>query len=93
VIAKDARPKLATKARLRYDRHGQRYMLLYPDRGMVLNPSAAAIVQLCTGVNTLDEIVAALCTGDGEHARAQVERDVRTFLEALLERALIRWAD
>ena len=31
-----SRPRLAAKARLRYDRKSSRYMLLYPERGLVL---------------------------------------------------------
>ena len=40
-----SRPCLAPKARLRFDRKSSRYMLLYPERGLVLNPTAADVLQ------------------------------------------------
>lgn len=90
MIKPGSRPRLAPKVRLRFDRHSQRHMLVYPDKGMVLNPSAAAIAELCTGEHTFEAIVERLCTASGGASREQVERDARTFLEALSERALIR---
>lgn len=89
-IQPDSRPRLAPKVRLRFDRHAQRHMLVYPDKGMVLNPSAAAIAELCTGEHTFDAIVERLCTAAAGAPREQVERDARAFLEALSERALLR---
>ena len=38
-----------SKARLRFDRKSSRYMLLYPERGLVLNPTAADVLQRCDG--------------------------------------------
>jgi len=84
-----ARPRLASKVRLRFDRHSQQHMLVYPDRGMLLNPSAASILELCTGENSLQTIVERLAAASGGTA-SQVEADVQSFLGALLERALIR---
>lgn len=89
MIAAGARPKLARKARLRFDRHSQRHMLVYPDRGMVLNATGAAILELCTGEHTLAEIVDRLHARAGGATRDQVARDVEAFLESLLERRLI----
>ena len=89
MIDKAKKPRLASKVRLRFDRHSQRHMLVYPDRGMVLNPSAARILELCTGENTLETIVERLTAATGGEP-SQVEADVQNFLGALLERALIR---
>ena len=36
-IHEQSRPKLAAKARLRFDRHEQRFLLLYPERGLLFN--------------------------------------------------------
>ena len=46
-ISLESRPRLAAKVRLRYDRKAERYMLLYPEKGLVLNPTAADVAQLC----------------------------------------------
>jgi pyrroloquinoline quinone biosynthesis protein D len=89
MIDRAARPRLASKARLRFDRHSQKHMLVYPDHGMLLNPSAASILELCTGDNSLQTIVERLAAATGGTA-GQVEADVQSFLGALLDRALIR---
>jgi pyrroloquinoline quinone biosynthesis protein D len=90
MIPSDARPRLAVKVRLKFDRHSQRHMLVYPDRGMLLNASSAAILELCTGERTVAEIVARLHAQAGYATRAEVERDVHAFLESLKARLLIR---
>ena len=66
MIRVDARPTLAPKVRLRWDRQASRYMLLYPERGLVLNATGADIVQLCTGEHTVGGIVEQLA---GKYAR------------------------
>ena len=92
MIADDARPTLAAKVRLRWDRRASRYMLLYPERGLVLNATGADIVQLCTGEHTVGGIVDQLA---GKYARepADVAQQVQTFLARLAERGLIRCGD
>ena len=88
----DARPTLAPKVRLRWDRRAEQYMLLYPERGLVLNATGADIVRLCTGEHTVDGIVAQLA---GKYAREPeaVAREVHTFLTRLAERGLITSGD
>jgi pyrroloquinoline quinone biosynthesis protein D len=88
VIPVDARPTLASKVRLRWDRRAEKYMLLYPERGLVLNATGADIVQLCTGEHTVGGIVTQLA---GKYAREpeDVAREVQTFLTRLAERGLI----
>ena len=90
MIAASARPKLSRKVRLRFDRHSQRHMLVYPDRGMLLNASGAAILELCTGELSFAEIVDRLHAQAAGATREQVEHDVRVFLESLLARTLIQ---
>jgi pyrroloquinoline quinone biosynthesis protein D len=90
LIAPHARPRLASKVRLRFDRHAQRHMLIYPERGMLLNESAAAIAELCTGDNSLDMIVDRLLASRAGATREELSRDVQAFLSSLLERALIQ---
>ncbi|MGH8697537.1 MAG: pyrroloquinoline quinone biosynthesis peptide chaperone PqqD, partial [Burkholderiales bacterium] len=88
--AADARPRLAPKVRVRFDAKSERFMLLYPERGMELNPTAADIVRLCTGELTLAEIVARLAEKYAPQPRATIEREVIQFLDALAERGLVR---
>ncbi len=89
MIALDSRPRLARKARLRFDRKSERYLLLYPERGLELNPSAGAIAALVTGERTVAAIVDALAAQHPERARAVLERDVLVFLASLEERGLL----
>jgi pyrroloquinoline quinone biosynthesis protein D len=86
----DARPRLAPKVRLRWDRKDARYMLLYPERGLVLNATAADVVQLCTGEHTVAAIIDRLAEKYAPHPREAVEREVHSFLAAMAERGLIR---
>ena len=90
-ISLESRPRLAAKVRLRYDRKAERYMLLYPEKGLVLNPTAADVAQLCTGEHTVAAIVAQLAGKYGQDVPT-VEREVMNFLRALTERALVQEA-
>ena len=68
IDAADARPTLAPKVRLRWDRQGRRATCCsIPERGLVLNATGADIVQLCTGEHTVGGIVEQLA---GKYARA-----------------------
>ena len=90
MISAGTRPRLAAKARLRYDRKTTRYLLLYPERGLELNPTAAEILKLCDGERTVDAIVDRLAAAYPKKARDAVEREVLEFLGALAERGLVR---
>jgi pyrroloquinoline quinone biosynthesis protein D len=81
-------PKLARRARLRFDEREQKHMILYPERGLVLNASAAAIVQLCDGTRTIEEIVAALADG-ADAPRERVDGDVRSLIARLSDKGLV----
>jgi len=78
-LSADSRPQLTRKARLRTDRLTGDTLLLYPEHGLVLNPSAAAILRLCDGRSVAD-IAAALTAPLG---------DILEFLATLSERGLI----
>ena len=89
MISAGTRPRLAAKARLRWDRKGERHMLLYPERGLVLNATAADVVQLCTGEHTVEAIVERLATKYTTQPREALEHEVVTFLGRLAERGLV----
>jgi coenzyme PQQ biosynthesis protein PqqD len=65
-------------------------MLLYPERGMALNASAARIAELCTGEHSLAQIVDQLHARAGGATRERIEADVQAFLSALLQRGLLQ---
>jgi len=63
-------------------------MIVYPERGLVLNETGAAIAKKCDGTRTLAAIIDELA---GEHgvARADIERDVVAFVQDLLDKRLL----
>ncbi len=89
MISVDMRPRLAGKARVRFDRKAERYMLLYPEKGLVLNDTAAAIVKLCTGEHTVQAIIDTLAAAYDAQPREAIEREVLSFLGAMADRALV----
>jgi len=89
MISPEFRPRLASKARLRYDRHADRHMLLYPEKGLALNGTATEIVKRCTGEHTVSEIIAELTALYGGSAGANLEHEVLGFLQALESRGLL----
>jgi len=91
VIAPGARPRLASKARIRFDRRTDRYLLLYPERGLELNPTAADIVRLCTGELAVTEIVDRLAEKYPRQPRPAIEQEMEEFLAVLAERGLVSY--
>lgn len=88
-LSLQTKPKLAAKAQLRHDRKNDQHVLLYPEKGLLLNPTGTAIVKLCTGKHTLREIIDQLA----EQFRApasKIQPEVVSFLDSLLERGLLQ---
>ncbi len=84
------RPVLAAHARYRWDKLRDQHQLVFPEGMIVLNDSAAAIVQLCDGRPT-DELIAALVAKLKEPIPAsELSDDVQGCLRHLVERGLLR---
>jgi pyrroloquinoline-quinone synthase len=81
-------PRLAAKAKLRYDRKADRTMLLYPEKGLVLNATAADVATLCTGEHTVADIVGQLSAKYNQDA-AIVQKEVIALLASFAERGLV----
>ena len=90
MIPVTGKPALASKARLRFDRLSGGYMLLYPERGLALNATAASILKLCDGARTLETIVGELHREYADRSDDDVRHEVVDFLEELLKRGLLR---
>jgi pyrroloquinoline quinone biosynthesis protein E len=88
MVASTGRPRLAAKARLRFDRKSERWMLLYPEKGLALNPTGADILRLCTGELTVAEIAERLAVRY-RRAADDVEVDVAGFVAAMAARGLV----
>lgn len=89
-IHEHSRPKLAAKARLRFDRREQRFMLLFPERGLLLNDTAIEILQCCTGQCTIEMIVDILAAKHPALPYDSISNDVVTFISQLQLRGLIK---
>jgi coenzyme PQQ biosynthesis protein PqqD len=83
------RPKLAPKTKLRLDPKTGKYILLYPEKGLLLNPTGAAILKLCTGEYTLAAIIETLAA-EFKAEPGALDGEVCTFVKGLLDRGLIQ---
>lgn len=87
-MTRDDRPRLAPKARLRADRATGGMMLLAPEKGLALNATAAAALELCDGARSVAAICEELSARFGRDAAA-IEGDVLPFFTALRDRGLL----
>lgn len=90
MITLEARPRLAPKTKLRLDPKTEQYVLLYPEKGLVLNDTGAKIVRLCTGEHRVADIVAAMQAEHDQSDAATIEAEVLAFLSRLAGRGLVR---
>ena len=86
----EARPRLAPKARLKYDRFSGRYLLLFPETGWLLNGTGRELLQLCDGRHTLGMILEVLARRYPHVHPDTVQAEARSFLAALADRSLLR---
>jgi len=86
LLGPDTVPRLWRLARLEYDPVRQKHVLLYPEGAVLLNDTGAAILELCNGTRTVDEIVTILT----ERYHADVSADVNEYLSQMADRELIR---
>lgn len=82
-------PKLAKKARLRFDRHSGKTMILYPERGLELNDAAAAIAKKCDGTRSIGLIASELASEHEGVDASAIERDVIAFVVDLQKKGLL----
>jgi pyrroloquinoline quinone biosynthesis protein E len=68
-------------------------VLLSPERGLRLSPTAAAVLSLCDGARDLDEIVSLLTIRYAGADRARIDRDVRALLADMRGRGLVEGGD
>jgi pyrroloquinoline quinone biosynthesis protein D len=66
-------PRLAPHASVRWNRVRGEWLMMLPEAVVVLNETAAAVLALCDGQRTVDDIVTALADEYDEVAAADVE--------------------
>jgi coenzyme PQQ biosynthesis protein PqqD len=82
-----AKPRFGKGVKLRHDAGGG-VMLLVPEGALVLNPSAAAALELVDGRRTFEEIVAAVVERF-EVAPQHAQDDLSALFERLSERGFL----
>jgi len=90
MIPLDARPRLASKARLRFDKRTEQYVLLYPEKGLLLNRTGSSILLQCTGDNTVQLIIDRLGAEHDAGAPDVIGAEVLSFLGSLIDRGLVQ---
>ncbi len=81
-----SRPRLVTGARLQYDDVREEHLLLVPEGAVRLNPTAAAVLELCDGERSLDEIVGTLSE---RYEGADLRDDVQGLVNGLTQKGLV----
>lgn len=89
MIPPELKPKLSKKARVQRDKVTGKNVLLYPERGLVLNETAFAIVERCDGARTVAQIVEELTAKFQGANREEIAREVQGFLQQLADRTLL----
>lgn len=83
------RPRLSPKARLRWDKVEKRHMLVFPEAALLLNETAAAIVKLCDGERSVEQIVDTLAQQFVGADRQMIGDEVTDLLARLQTRGLL----
>jgi pyrroloquinoline quinone biosynthesis protein D len=90
VIDRGSRLRLARQVRLKADPLSGKHLLLYPERGLELNETAARAAALCTEEITVAEILDRVAEGAAAGTpRERIDGEVLEFLQALEARGLL----
>ena len=88
LLALHSYPRLTPKARLQPDRVTGELALLYPEGVLMLNPTGAAILELCDGQHTILEVATTLAEQYGVTPE-EITPDVIEYLDRLHVKRLI----
>jgi pyrroloquinoline quinone biosynthesis protein D len=84
------RPRLAARARLKFDPIAKQQLILFPEAALALNETGAAIVRLCDGSRSINEIVDLLSKNYDTAERDALMREVMDFLDTIRARGLLQ---
>ena len=84
------RPRLASRARLKFDSVANQEMLLFPEAALLLNETGAAIVRLCDGARSVEQIVDELAKTFSSANRETLRLEVEKFLASIRARGLLQ---
>jgi pyrroloquinoline quinone biosynthesis protein D len=89
-IPLDAQPRISSRARLQTDQVSGKPVLLYPEGALILNSTGHAIVLLCDGKATVEEIAAGLAMKYGT-TPSEISGQLTAFLARLRQRNLLEF--
>jgi pyrroloquinoline quinone biosynthesis protein D len=89
IVGRETRPKLPPYLKLRHDAGRGRWVLLAPERVLTPDQTAVAVLQLCDGVRTVEEIAAKLAEEYSAPAET-IARDVVDMLQDLADKGYIK---
>jgi pyrroloquinoline quinone biosynthesis protein D len=89
IVGRTTRPHLPTYLKLRYDTGRDRWVLLAPERVLTPDQTAVAVLKLCDGKRTVEEIVEALAKEYSAPADV-IRADVIDLLQGLADKGYIK---
>jgi pyrroloquinoline quinone biosynthesis protein D len=88
-VSPEARPRISPRARLQTDKVSGKPILLYPEGILMLNSTGHAIISLCDGASSIEQIAATLEKRFQNAPPEQIQRDIHKYLNDLRERNLV----
>jgi len=85
----ESRPHLAPGVRLHFDEIRQAWMLLAPERVLMLDETSLDIVQRCNGVTPVETLVDDLARAYSAD-RSEIDGDVRALLAGLIDKRVLQ---
>jgi pyrroloquinoline quinone biosynthesis protein D len=89
IISQETRPFLPAYLKLRHDAGRGRWILLAPERVLTPDQTAVAVLKLCDGKRTVEEIVEALAQDYSAPADV-IRADVLDLLQGLADKGYLK---
>jgi pyrroloquinoline quinone biosynthesis protein D len=89
IVSQETRPFLPVYLKLRHDAGRGRWILLAPERVLTPDQTAVAVVKLCDGKRTVEEIVEALAKEYSAPADV-IKADVLDLLQGLADKGYLK---
>ncbi len=89
IVSQETRPHLPAYLKLRHDAGRGRWILLAPERVLTPDQTAVAVLKLCDGKRTVEEIVEALAQDYSAPADV-IRADVLDLLQGLADKGYIK---
>jgi pyrroloquinoline quinone biosynthesis protein D len=89
IVERETRPQLPAYLKLRHDAGRGRWILLAPERVLTPDETAVAVLKLCDGQKTVEDIVQALAKEYSAPAEV-IRTDVLELLQGLADKGYIK---